>query len=186
MKNFAFVFLVLPLFLGCSTVTPKDTRTTASEAAPTQEVRCGIRFGTGGDASLVNSFNEVLTLAVQGGDQTLLNQLDKLILKGSELGKRYCVKVQIESSVPKTIVAASEVTEICGYRYGRNREASLVTSMRNPEELIDLTVESGNKTLMRQLDALIAGGSKIGTKYCVEARTDDRNTVIEILGAREN
>ncbi len=184
MKNFSIALLVLPLFFGCSTVSQKESRATASDASA-PEVRCGVRFGTGGDASLVNSFNEVLTLAVQGGDQTLLNQLDQLITNGSQLGQRYCVKIQMESSAPKAIVDATEVKEICGYRYGSNREATLVTGMRNPELLIDLTTQSGNKTLLKQLDALIAGGSKIGSKYCVEGRTDSRNTVIEILGARE-
>lgn len=185
MKSFALAFLVLPILIGCSSVGQRGSRTVAAEA-PVSEVRCGVRFGTGGDASLVNSFNEVLTLAVPGGDQTLLNQLDHLIPNGSQLGQRYCVKVQVEFSAPKSILDATEVREICGYRYGRGTEASLVSSLRNPEELVDLSaLSNGNKTLLKQLDSLVAGGSQIGKKYCIEGRVDNRNTVIEILGARE-
>lgn len=186
MKNFAVTLLILCFLSGCSTAVQKQTRTTASELPAVTEVRCGVRFGTGGEASLVNSFNEVLTLAVQGGDQTLLDQLDSLITDGSQLGQRYCVKIQFENSSPKVIVAASEVKEICGYRYGRGRDSSLVTSLKNPEELVNLSsLAHGNRTLLRQMDSFIPGGSENGKKYCVEARTDSRNTVIEILGARE-
>ncbi|MCC2680168.1 MAG: hypothetical protein K0R29_2744 [Pseudobdellovibrio sp.] len=190
MKHLAFSLLIWPLLFGCSTAKRIDSRSTASEAssvatAQTPEVRCGVRFGTGGDASLVTSFNDVLTLAVQGSDQTLLNQLDTLIPGGSQLGQRYCVKVQMEFASPKAIVDATEVQEICGYRYGRGRDASLVASMKGPQPLIDLNGRYSSKTLLQQLDSFIPGNTQVGTKYCVEARLDNRNTVIEILGARE-
>lgn len=184
MKGFAFVFLVLPFCFGCSSMDQKALRTTASETQT--EVRCGIRFGIAGDASLVNSFNEVLTLAVQSGDQTLLNQMDKFIEGGSQLGQRYCVKVELQYYYPSAILDAAEVTEICGYRFGTGHEVSLVSGMSAQEELIDLTVHSKDgKTLLQQLDSLVSGGSQVGTRYCVDARKNSRNSVSEILGARE-
>jgi len=190
MKNLAFALLVLPLLFSCSTVSQKESRMTASEAASaaaakSTEVRCGVRFGTGGNASLVTSFNDVLTLATEGGDQTLLNQLDRLIAGGTQLGQRYCVRLQMESSSPKAVVDATEVEEICGYRYGGSREESLVESMKVPQKLIDLTGRYSRKTLLQQMDSFLPESSQVGTRYCVEARRDNRNTVIEILSARE-
>jgi hypothetical protein len=91
----------------------------------------------------------------------------------------------MEFASPKAIVDATEVQEICGYRYGRGRDASLVASMKGPQPLIDLNGRYSSKTLLQQLDSFIPGNTQVGTKYCVEARLDNRNTVIEILGARE-
>jgi hypothetical protein len=93
MKNFTIVALVLGS-IG------------QSAAAATKEF-CGKRDGTAGNAALVDSKgSEVVTLAIQGEGDSLLEQTDKLIGRksgvkgeqGTQNGKNYCVLAELNST----------------------------------------------------------------------------------------
>jgi hypothetical protein len=86
-----------------------------SAFAKTKEY-CGKRDGTAGNAILVDKKgNEIISLAMQGGDQSLLEQADNLIgeksgVKGSsgtQNGKKYCVVAELdEQGEPVKIIKA--------------------------------------------------------------------------------
>jgi hypothetical protein len=77
---------------------------------------CGKRDGTAGNAALIDKKgNEIITLAMQGGDQALLEQADALVGKksgvkgetGTQNGKKYCVVAELdEQGEPTKIIKA--------------------------------------------------------------------------------
>jgi hypothetical protein len=75
---------------------------------------CGIRSGTAGNASLHDANGQdVIVLATQGGDQTLLDQTDRFIAdssnSGTQNGTSYCVNAEINSNgKPVAITGAVE------------------------------------------------------------------------------
>jgi hypothetical protein len=67
---------------------------------------CGVRGGSFGNAFLQEGKKVVLTLASQGGAQKLLDQADTLITGGTQVGKNYCLNVQMIDGKADEIVAA--------------------------------------------------------------------------------
>ncbi len=94
------LMLVSVLFVGLSSYASTNTF-------------CGVRSGTAGNASLEGKNG--ITLAVQGGDQTLLDQVDSLITalgpdasgeSGTQNGSRYCVNAKIVNNEAAQIISA--------------------------------------------------------------------------------